>query len=676
MDTTQNCKPIGNFVLGGLVTVAGPLIFHVTASMSISDLDDWISDVQDILSSLPQTHHLRPALVQALAMAYHNRYELSDQKQDIDSSILYFTQSIFFALPWVGTTWSKDFIRAFASLAFELLGRWLHFKQSHDAECAIKYLRYLQHLPLETSGVSRDRVRVSLVLALGLQVEVGSRDVGRDVDEMTILCRELLDSNFSGGHLADIIVILSNSVDTKFDQSPEPEPSEEVIECLRKATKRFNSHYHHHFFAYSLAWLLIYRFRRTSSIQDCEEAMALVDEITASHSGGSCLRPCVEPASEVSAILAAMRHSVYRKPGYREEAIDRCRIFLSITSTDNPLRLHSAPLLTDLVERGSREFGVTDSLQECSINPEAVHLPSFSRLTASLAKSTAVKPLRSMSREESAQYLQALVLTSRATDIADIEEAIKYCRQFLASLHQEDSFAHRPAFQLGGLLFRAFNLTKKTEYLDESIAILRDVFKSPGVQCTNLDVAGTLIFALLLRFQLFRLRDDVGEIMQLFAMAANHTFTTASGRFKFSSQWAQYARITSHSSTLTAYKTAISLVQDSLLFAPTLETQHSSLVALRDKYEELPLDLASYQISKGQVEQAVESLERGRALLWSEMRGFRASIDRLSAEDSPLAEAFTAANRELETLTMSVTPAWQWMIQSGAGRGWTRSVIS
>jgi CHAT domain-containing protein len=661
----KNSKPICNFdlLLGDLVTVVGPLIFHFT--VSVSYLDDWISDIQDFLSSFPQTHPLRPALVQDLAMAYHNRYELSDQKQDIDSSILYFTQSIFFA---PGTTWSKNLIGVFASLAFELLDRWLHFNQSHDAECTIKYLHYLQHLPLETSGVSRNRVRVSLVQALGRQVEVGSRDVGRDVDEMTTLCRELLDSNFSGGPLADIIVILTNSVDTRFDQSPELEPSEEVIECLRKATQRFESHHHHHFLAYSLAQLLVHRFRRTYSIQDYEEAMALADEITASHSGGdsSCTGPYVEPASELSAELAVMRHEVYRKPEHREEAIDRCRTFLKLTSTDNPLRLQYVRILTDLVEQRSREFGVTDGLQACS---EAVHLPSFSRVTASLAKSTAVKPLRSMSREEGAQYLEALTSASHATDIADIEEAIKYCRQFLASLDQGDSFADRSAFQLGKLLFRAFDRTTKIEYLNESIAILRDLLKSPRVQCTNADVAGTLIFALISRFLLFRLRDDLDEIMQLFAMAANHVLTTAPGRFELSSQWAQYARIMSHPSTLTAYKTAISLMQDSLLFAPTLETQHFNLVASRDTYEKLPLDFASYQISKDQVEQAIESLERGRALLWSEMRGFRASIDQLSAEDPPLAEAFTAVNRELETLTMSVTPGMAMDHAVGSGEG-------
>jgi hypothetical protein len=64
------------------------------------------------------------------------------------------------------------------------------------------------------------------------------------------------------------------------------------------------------------------------------------------------------------------------------------------------------------------------------------------------------------------------------------------------------------------------------------------------------------------------------------------------------------------------------------MFAPTLETQHLSLIALRGGYQKHPLDLASYQINMGQLEQAIESMERGKALL---VHGFRASIDQLSA---------------------------------------------
>jgi len=68
----------------------------------------------------------------------------------------------------------------------------------------------------------------------------------------------------------------------------------------------------------------------------------------------------------------------------------------------------------------------------------------------------------------------------------------------------------------------------------------------------------------------------------------------------------------------------------------------------------VPLECASYYIEMGSLERAVESLERGRALLWSEMRGLRTPIDQLRASGhSTLAEQFVALSEALENVTTS-----------------------
>ncbi|KAN0131157.1 CHAT domain containing protein [Lactarius tabidus] len=56
----------------------------------------------------------------------------------------------------------------------------------------------------------------------------------------------------------------------------------------------------------------------------------------------------------------------------------------------------------------------------------------------------------------------------------------------------------------------------------------------------------------------------------------------------------------------------------------------------------------------GQVKQAVGTLERGRALIWSEMRGLRTSTDQLRAANTALADEFADINWRLESVTMSV----------------------
>jgi hypothetical protein len=97
----------------------------------------------------------------------------------------------------------------------------------------------------------------------------------------------------------------------------------------------------------------------------------------------------------------------------------------------------------------------------------------------------------------------------------------------------------------------------------------------------------------------------------------------------------------------------MSQLQETLVFCPTLQTQHLRLAQVF-RGNRLPLEYASYQIQNGGVGQAVETLERGRALIWSEMRGLRTSTDQLRAADPALADKFADINRRLESVTMSV----------------------
>src|SRR6266850_2941794 len=144
--------------------------------------------------------------------------------------------------------------------------------------------------------------------------------------------------------------------------------------------------------------------------------------------------------------------------------------------------------------------------------------------------------------------------------------------------------------------------------------------------------------------------------MQFFPAAANDTYVKTPDRFEVSCQWARVAWVSGHTSISTAYDNAILLMQETLTFAPTLEIQHSHLVTVQYDYETLPLDHASYLIHIGQLRQAIETLERGRGLLLSELHGFRTSIDHLRALDLPLTAKFLALNRDLEALTTPVSP--------------------
>ena len=87
--------------------------------------------------------------------------------------------------------------------------------------------------------------------------------------------------------------------------------------------------------------------------------------------------------------------------------------------------------------------------------------------------------------------------------------------------------------------------------------------------------------------------------MELFARGIKDTQATAPSRFELACHWVDTARISNDDSLSIAYEHAMSLMQSSLVFAPTLAIQHDRLVEKRDLYEKTPLNFASYQIGLG-----------------------------------------------------------------------------
>ena len=202
------------------------------------------------------------------------------------------------------------------------------------------------------------------------------------------------------------------------------------------------------------------------------------------------------------------------------------------------------------------------------------------------------------------------------------------------------------------LLYRAFKCTRKVQYLNEAISSARNGINAVDSLGGRPLLLHSLILFLSTHLELLHQEEDLRELMQLFPTAADHSLGGLHGWLTDSFDWATIARRFRHPSALTAYDHAMSLFQDSLTFAPTLDKQHSRLVATRSLHT-IPLDYASYHISTGNVEQAIVTLERGRGLLWSEMRGLRTSMDQIRLADSNLADKFSAVNQELKTLTLT-----------------------
>jgi CHAT domain-containing protein len=486
--------------------------------------------------------------------------------------------------------------------------------------------------------------------ALGIQVEVKLGDMKQVIEEMAVLCHELLNlkSGISMTSVTGFIMGLVRAVKAQMGRWGERrEAFDKVIECLREANVRLKLHGNLavpdlHELSIVLAWSLFERLLVAYSNDDYGEGVAILDEVIRAPRDLDRPTQLQEAALRLVASFAQARSVVFGKPEYLEQAIYRTRTLLGEASLEDTLLPFAKYGLAQLQGNRFDDPGIAGRFQEWHLkNSGLSDHPSSQDLTAFLAEFDA---------DNTDKHFNVILSINRIIDWAEVEEAIKYCRLLLASSHPGSTFAHLAGVGLGVLLPRAFYCTNKIEYLDEAILVLRDNFNSQA----NFSIIKGLLSSLSIRLKLLCRREDFNEIMQLFPIAVYDERARIPDRFLVSCDWARFARVSGHPSTLVAYDCAISLMQDTLTFAPTLEIQHSRIVEMRDRYENLPLDYASYHVGTGQLRWAIETLERGRALIWSEMRGLRTSIDQIRAADSHLADEFAAVNRDLEMLTLTI----------------------
>jgi hypothetical protein len=552
------------------------------------------------------------------------------------------------------------------------------FREPEDVDFKIKYLRKLCDQPLDSLNLPHHEVTTSLVKLLAARVNGEAGYALEDIGEIVALCRRLITMDTPPELLTSAFQALTRAVLDELHRDRRIQSSDQAIGCLKEALKTCASGCRQ--VSLDLANLLAARFLTLHTDDDYQEAKTVLQNITAS-------RPPEDfPGSyhiQASALITAIGFAqsiVYSNIEEFDGVASRCRSFLDNCSLfGDPLHPVIAELLASHAERGSGHFEPLQGSQAMHSNvddlplslqlgsfgdgvnkPDVQAVPSLTEVEEQIRRLRYLRSTTLPGTERQRKCLNALVrcydvMISLTQDVTAIEEAIKCRRMLLATTHPSDpsiSF-HRSSF--ANFLYFAFSHTKRVEYLDESVTLHREVLGVENARLIHFATTRRLIEFLSSRWRLFRHKSDLDEIMELFASGVEDTYATVPSRFELACDWAYTARISVHHSLPTAYEHAMSLMQSSLVFAPTLPIQHERLVEKRDLYEKTPSNFASYQIRMGKLEPAIETLEQGRALLWSEMHGLRPSTDQLRTTDPDLAEKFTAINKEIEILTTSAS---------------------
>ena len=557
-----------------------------------------------------------------------------------------------------------------------------------DINTTIVYLRKLRGYPLGAFNVPQHTVTASLVEMLAARVKGEAGNALEDINEILFFCREFAsgtsphDSPQSPGYLTSALQALTEAVIGAYSRGKQSQPLDQAIGCLkelREATKTFSLGFHR--VSFNLANLLAIRFLVHHDDNDYKEAKVLLDRVTDRRPSGDHPCSCQRTRFEASVLKSALGHAqsiVNSNLEDSEKSISRCRSFLDDTPLfGNPLHPAISELLASHIpERVWKDFTppqeratqsevdvqlsptqldiFVDGFDECDIASAPLSMPLEKEIERLRGLCSEAGHMTEHQRKHLKDLLRCLnIKISLTQDTKVLEEAIQHSRSLLDIIHPTEESKFLFEFYFGNLLYVAFDRTKEVEYLHESITIHQDVLQLDSAQLTDFKFCITqqLIRSLSTRWELLGHRLDLDEVMCLFASGAEDSYAAVPSRSELACQWACTAQLFGHTSVLTAYKTAMSLMQRSILdFAPTLPVQHDRFVEMRNPYEKISLNYASHSICASQLEHAIETLEQGRSLLWSEIRGLRTSTDLLHAADPDLAARFTAINQELEMI--------------------------
>ena len=636
---------------------------------STPEIDSFITHSQQFTSMSSQSNS-RILSVLGLAMTRLQRHTLSNQKEDLDKAILHFTESILLP-PRLWLEHGPLIHSALFLLALALVKRLVVSKLPEDAISAAKYLRYLVHQPHAAFGIPRHAVITMLVDVLNHQIKLTDSSVVQNIEEMAVLCHELLTSNASEDDTTHAVTLISEHVLTNIALWLPDRPVHQIIKCLRAARMHKPDHRQAHF---ALAVSLGTHYYVTFDNDDYEKAASVLDEIITSESLGDSRGEFVAEAQWFVTMLALTRSKTHEIPEYLEEAMYRTRAFHAASSSVKKPFRPPGPLgdfdLDDTAKKRFDYFGSIEGPEASSSNPPLSRPApemSFGKYEAELRQFEA----EFSQIDKKLGLLKELVTEIQTSDMTKIHETLEKGRTILASSAPRDTAASCLFELFGAILYGAYKRTNKIEYLNESISTRRQVFERPLPQYLRFGTLHQIALSLLLRSKSFpgHRTHDLDEALELLSQCVNDGHASLTDRFGSACLWAHVARSTRHRRSIpTAYESALSLMEDILPFAPTLQLQHYILAASHYTHS-MPLDYASYRVDLGNLDGAIETLERGRALLWSEMRNLRASSNQLLQTDPQLGHRFADINRELEELTKSIPPSHQLGKDDGAADG-------
>ncbi|KAF8431089.1 CHAT domain-containing protein [Boletus edulis BED1] len=354
-----------------------------------------------------------------------------------------------------------------------------------------------------------------------------------------------------------------------------------------------------------LAMCLFTRYKQLGDMEDFDQAIVLGRETLN-------LRPQGHP-KRLTALTNFGLHLVarYEQLGVMEdldEAIVLGREALYVCPKRDVNRSLSLYNLAIRLSSRYEQLGVTEDLDEAiALSREALDL-------CPKGHHKRPKMLDGLAIQLSFRYEQLEVME-------DLDEAIVLSREFLDHCPKGHPGRSKSLENLAAHLSIRNQQLGVVEDLDEAIVLSREALDLRPQGHPNRSVSlGNLALHLYNRFIRSRQLNDKEEIFNLYAQLAYMPQVVCSDDLFTAREWTRVAENFQHPTILLAYETSLRLLIQYLAILPSLP---QNLVILRKQTSSLAVDAFSACLRNHSLPKAVELLEQGRGVFWSQLTRLR-----------------------------------------------------
>ncbi|KAG2036992.1 CHAT domain-containing protein [Suillus americanus] len=312
--------------------------------------------------------------------------------------------------------------------------------------------------------------------------------------------------------------------------------------------------------------------------------MSDIDEAIELHWAALLLRPPghLDRSSSLNNLAASLRDRFLQRGTMSDldEAIDFHRAALLLRSPDRSMFLNN--LAASIHDRFKQQGIMSDLDEVIELHRAALLL----RLPGHSDRSSSLSNLATSLQD---RFLQCGIMS-------DLDEAIEL---------------HRAALELLPLCH-----PNRSMFLDNLALSLRDRFQQRGVQ------------------------PDLDEVFGLCSQLPHLSHAASRTDLNVAKSWAASAHILNHDSALLAYKTALNFLDQQVAL---LSSSSHHLDVIEEAVSSLATDAFSCSVRHDAMTTAVELVEQGRAVFWTQLARFSTPLDELSASGDigiALAEEF------------------------------------